>query len=189
VSPRQATTSAESVTTASFRSAMASFATGVTVVTVRSVDGGLYGMTVNSFSSVSLEPMLVLVCLSGSSRGLKLIEDARVFGINMLSCEQEGVSRLFANRHRPGDSAMFDGVAFELGATGCPALLEAAVTLACRVHQFVPAGDHVIVVGEVVSLTHRPELEPLVFHAGGYRTLASEPVPPGRTPLRVVRSS
>jgi flavin reductase (DIM6/NTAB) family NADH-FMN oxidoreductase RutF len=170
----------------SFRGAMASFATGVTVVTVRSTEGDLHGMTVNSFSSVSLDPMLVLVCLSESSRGLELIEDAGVFGVNVLSRSQESVSRWFADRHRPADSTMFAGVGIELGATGCPTLLEAPAAFDCRVHRLVPAGDHVLVIGEVVALTHRTELEPLVFHAGGYRSL-SGPASAGRALLHVVR--
>lgn len=189
MSPLQATVTPDPIDPAGFRGAMGSFATGVTVVTVRTADGDLHGMTVNSFSSVSLDPMLVLVCLSSPSRGLELIEDARVFGINVLSRGQEGVSRWFANRQRPADPTMFEGVAIELGATGCPTLSEAAAAFDCRVHRLVPAGDHVIVVGELVSLIHRPELEPLVFHAGEYHSLGREPVPAGRAPLHVVHSS
>ena len=183
---RQTITSADQVDPAGFRGAMASFATGVTVVTVRSSDGDLHGMTVNSFSSVSLDPTLVMVCLAESSRGLELIEDAGVFSVNVLSHSQESVSRWFADRHRPADSTMFTGVAIELGATGCPTLREAAAAFDCRVHRLAPAGDHVIVIGEVVSLTHRTELEPLVFHAGGYRSL-SAPASAGRPLLHVVR--
>jgi flavin reductase (DIM6/NTAB) family NADH-FMN oxidoreductase RutF len=186
MSPRPTTVSVDSVDPDGFRSAMASFATGVTVVTVRSTDGDLHGMTVNSFSSVSLDPMLVLVCLSASSRGLELIECAGVFGVNVLSCSQESASRWFADRHRPADSTMFAGVAIEPGATGCPTLLGAAAAFDCRVHRLVPAGDHVIVIGEVVSLMHRAELEPLVFHAGGYRALGA-PASGGRAVLHVVR--
>jgi flavin reductase (DIM6/NTAB) family NADH-FMN oxidoreductase RutF len=188
VSALQATVPPDPIDADRFRAAMGSFATGVTVVTARSADGDLHGMTVNSFSSVSLDPMLVLVCLASSSRGLELIEDAGGFGISVLSRSQEGVSRWFANRHRPADSTMFEGVAIELGATGCPTLPGAAAAFDCRVHRLVPAGDHVIVVGEVVALAHRPELTPLVFHAGRYRSLGLEPAAPGR-PLHVVRAA
>ena len=155
---------------------MGAFATGVTVVTAAASDGALYGMTVNSFSSVSLDPMLVLVSLAGPSRGLELIEDACAFGVNVLARDQEPVSRWFANRDRPADSTMFRGVPIRLGATGCPVLLDAAACFDCRVHRLVPAGDHVIVVGEGVSLTHRPDSEPLVFHAGGYRSVPAAAV-------------
>jgi flavin reductase len=159
-----------------FRQAMGSFPTGVTVVTVAGDDRSLHGMTVNSFSSVSLDPMLVMVCLDGTSRGLGLIERAGVFVVNVLSAGQQDVSRWFANRHRPVGSAMFDAVRFETGETGCPVLVEATASFDCRVRQSHRAGDHLIVLGEVVALTHRPQLEPLIFHAGTYKALEREPM-------------
>lgn len=163
---------------ARFRRAMSSFATGVTIVSVQSPEGRRHGMTVNSFSSVSLDPMLILVCLSRSSRGLPLMQRAGAFGVNVLSSSQEELSRRFADPHRPTDSTTFDGVPMELGPLGCPTLLYAAAVFECRLDRMIPAGDHVIVIGEVDSFTHRPEAEPLVFHSGGYRRL---PVPgPGR---------
>ena len=155
----------------SFRRAMGSFATGVTVVTGTSAGGERYGMTVNSFSSVSLDPMFVLVSLNAASRGLELIEDSGAFTINVLSREQEYLSRWFANRQRPSDSTMFDGVPISLGATGCPVIVDAAASFDCQTHRLVPAGDHVIVIGEVAALTHRADAEPLVFHAGDYRCI------------------
>src|SRR5215469_14738835 len=96
-----------------FRAAMGSFPTGVTVVTVACGDGTMHGMTVNSFSSVSLDPMLVLVCLNESSRGLGLIERAGAFVVNVLSAAQQDVSRWFADRHRPASAEMFAGVPFD----------------------------------------------------------------------------
>jgi flavin reductase len=157
-----------------FRQAMGSFPTGVTVVTVASDDGDMYGMTVNSFSSVSLDPMLVLVCLNQTSRGVGLIERAGAFAVNVLSAGQQDISRWFANRHRPVGSAMFDGVPFEPGVTGCPVLVDAAATFDCRLRQSHRGGDHLIVLGEVVALEHRPQLEPLIFHAGTYKSLEPE---------------
>lgn len=159
-----------------FRTAMGAFATGVTVVTVRSSDDVLHGMTVNSFSSVSLDPMLVLVCLNATSRGVQLIADAGVFGVNVLSSTQEALSRWFASRARPADSSMFDGVDIQSGATGCPVLPDASASFDCRVHRLHDGGDHVIAVGEVVALRHRADREPLLFHAGSYRSL-TEPAP------------
>ena len=157
-----------------FRQAMGSFATGVTIVTVASGDGNMHGMTVNSFSSVSLDPMLVLVCLNEASRGAGLIERAGTFTVNVLSAGQQDVSRWFANRHRPAGPAMFDGVPFEPGVTGSPVLAGAAASFECRLGQSHRAGDHLIVLGEVVALLHRPQLEPLIFHAGTYRSLERE---------------
>jgi flavin reductase (DIM6/NTAB) family NADH-FMN oxidoreductase RutF len=119
---------APTVDVSAFRKAMGSFPTGVTVVTVAYGDGDMHGVTVNSFSSVSLEPMLVLVlaCLNETSRAVGLIERAGAFNVNVLSAGQEDVSSRFANRHRPAGPAMFDGVAFEPGITGCPVLVGAA---------------------------------------------------------------
>jgi flavin reductase len=157
-----------------FRQAMSSFATGVTVVTVACPDGRMHGLTVNSFTSVSLDPMLVLVCLDQASRGAGLIERAGAFVVNVLSAGQQDVSSWFANRHRPVGSTMFDGVPFERGVTGCPVLVDAAASFDCRLRQSHRAGDHLIVLGEVVALEHRPELEPLIFHAGTYKSLERE---------------
>jgi flavin reductase (DIM6/NTAB) family NADH-FMN oxidoreductase RutF len=159
-----------------FRQAMGSFPTGVTVVTVACDDGSMHGMTVNAFSSVSLDPMLVMVCLDETSRGLGLIERAGVFVVNVLSTGQRDVSRWFANRHRPVGSAMFDPVPFETGISGCPVLVEASASFDCRVRQSHRAGDHLIVLGEVVALVHRPQLEPLILHAGTYKALEREPM-------------
>jgi len=164
-----------------FRKAMGSFPTGVTVVTAACDDGNMHGMTVNSFSSVSLDPMLVLVCLNETSRGLGLIERAGAFVVNVLSAGQQNVSRWFADRHRPEGSMMFDGVPFEPGVTGCPILIDAAASFDCRLRQSHRAGDHLIALGEVVALVHRPQLQPLIFHAGAYKSLRDESRLAGRT--------
>jgi flavin reductase len=160
-----------------FRKAMGSFPTGVTVVTVASADGTMHGVTVNSFSSVSLDPMLVLVCLSQASRAAGLIGRAGAFGVNVLSAGQRDVSRWFADRYRPAGPAMFHGVPLEPGVTGCPILAGAAASFDCRLRQSYRAGDHLIVLGEVVALVHRPQLEPLIFHAGTYKSLGHESRP------------
>jgi flavin reductase (DIM6/NTAB) family NADH-FMN oxidoreductase RutF len=165
---------ASAVDVSAFRKAMGSFPTGVTVVTVASGDGTMHGVTVNSFSSVSLDPMLVLVCLNETSRAVGLIERAGAFVVNVLSAGQQDVSSWFADRYRPADSAMFDGVPLEPGVTGCLILAGAAASFDCRLRQSHRAGDHLIVLGEVVALIHRPQLEPLIFHAGTYKSLEHE---------------
>jgi flavin reductase (DIM6/NTAB) family NADH-FMN oxidoreductase RutF len=175
---------ASTVDVSAFRLAMGSFPTGVTVVTMASDDGSMHGLTVNSFTSVSLDPMLVLVCLDQASRGAGLIERAGAFVVNVLSAGQQEVSRRFADRRRPAGPAMFDGVPFEPGATGCPVLADATASFDCRLRQSHRAGDHVIVLGEVVALVHRPQLEPMIFHAGTYRSLEHESWPAGRTAAR-----
>jgi flavin reductase len=177
---------APAVDASTFRQAMGSFPTGVTVVTVACDGGDMHGMTVNSFSSVSLDPMLVMVCLGETSRGLGLIERAGAFVVNVLSAGQRDISRWFASRQRPVGSAMFDEVPFEPGVTGGPVLVEAVASFDCRLRRSHRAGDHAIVLGEVVALVHRPQLEPLVFHAGTYKALEHEPMP-SAAQLRVVR--
>ncbi len=167
-----------------FRQAMSSFPTGVTVVTVASGDGIMHGMTVNSFASVSLDPMLVLVCLNEASRGAALIERAGAFAVNVLSAGQQDLSRWFASPHRPAGPAMFDGVRAGPGPTGSPVLAGTAASFDCRLRQAHRAGDHLIVLGEVVALVHRPHLEPLIFHAGTYRSLERESGTGGRTAAR-----
>jgi flavin reductase len=168
---------APTVDVSAFREAMGAFPTGVTVVTVASDDGNMHGMTVNSFSSVSLDPMLVLVCLKKKSLGLGLIERAGAFVVNVLSAGQQDVSHRFANPNRPVGSAMFDGVPFEPGVTGCPVLVDTTASFDCRLWQSHGAGDHLIVLGEVVALVHRPQLEPLIFHAGKYKALEHGSMP------------
>ena len=168
------------VDVSAFRRAMGSFPTGVTIVTVASDDGSMHGITVNSFSSVSLDPMLVLVCLNQTSRGVSLIERAGAFVVNVLSAGQQDVSRWFANRYRPVGSTMFDDVPFEPGVTGCPVLVDATASFECRLRQSHPVGDHVIVLGEVIALVHRPQLAPLIFHAGSCKSLEPE-LPIGRS--------
>lgn len=175
---------ASTVDVGAFRQAMGSFPTGVTVVTVASDDGNMHGMTVNSFSSVSLDPMLVLVCLNETSRALDLIERAGAFVVNVLSAGQQDVSRWFADRHRPAGPTMFDRVPFEPGVTGCPVLADTTASFDCRLRQSHPAGDHLIVLGEVLALVHRPQLEPLLFHAGTYKSLEHEPRSAGHTAER-----
>jgi flavin reductase (DIM6/NTAB) family NADH-FMN oxidoreductase RutF len=165
---------APAVDVSAFREAMGSFPTGVTIVTVACDDGTMHGVTVNSFSSVSLDPMLVLVCLNETSRAVDLIERAGAFVVNVLSAGQQDVSRWFADQHRPPGPAMFDDVPLEPGVTGSPILAGAAAWFGFWLQHSTHAGDHLIILGEVVTLIHRPQLEPLIFHAGTYKSLAQE---------------
>jgi flavin reductase (DIM6/NTAB) family NADH-FMN oxidoreductase RutF len=174
---------ASTIDVTAFRKAMSSFPTGVTVVTMASGDGTMHGVTVNSFSSVSLNPMLVLVCLYQTSRAVGLIEQAGAFVVNVLSAGQQDLSRRFADRHRPAGPAMFDGVPLEPGVTGGPVLAGAAASFDCRLRQSYRAGDHLIVLGEVVALVHRPQVQPLIFHAGTHKSLEPESRP-GRSGTR-----
>jgi len=157
-----------------FRSALGAFATGVTVVATVT-KGGFCATTANSFTSLSLDPRLVLICLNGASRTLSAMLKATVFSVSVLSESQEDVSRRFADRHRPAGWDAFAGTRFSLDGHGCPRLDESLASFACRVHAVYEGGDHVIVVGAVGGMSVSPGLEPLVFHDGGYRKLLGAP--------------
>ena len=157
-----------------FRSAMGAFPTGVTVVgTV--TKAGFSATTANSFTSLSLTPRLVLVCLNTNSRTLSAILTATVFSVSVLSEDQEDVSRRFAGQHRQSGWEAFAGTRYSLDGHGCPRLDESLASFACRVHAVHEGGDHAILVGEVGAMLVRPGPDPLVFHDGGYRRLFGAP--------------
>lgn len=156
-----------------FRAAMGTFATGVTVVgTV--TRAGFSATTANSFTSLSLAPRLVLVCLNTSSRTLSAILTATVFSVSVLSEDQEDLSRRFASRHRQSGWEAFAGTRYSLDGHGCPRLDGSLASFACRVHAVHKGGDHTILVGEVAGMSVSPGLDPLVFHDGLYRRLFAE---------------
>ena len=149
---------------------MGAFATGVTVVTTRGEEHA-YGMTANAFSSVSLDPPLILVCVINPSEGADHITRNGVFAVNILSVDQEPLSRYFASRDRPKGRDAFREVAHRVGTSGSPILDGAAAFMDCRVHAMHEAGDHLIFIGEVLELDVQEGGTPLVFHGGGYRLL------------------
>lgn len=153
-----------------FRSAMSCFATGITVVTAKAEDGEQLGVTANSFTSVSLEPPLVLVSLARSLLCLDKLLSAPAFAINLLACGQEELSMRFARSM--GDKWM--GVAHETSELGAPLLDQRLAHFECRPYARYEGGDHVILVGEVVHFESQPQAEPLVFYRGSYRRLERE---------------
>ncbi len=160
-----------------FRFAVGAFATGVTVVTTRG-EQHAYGMTANAFSSVSLDPPLVLVCVISPSEGATHISANGVFAVNILSAEQEPLSRYFASRDRPRGRDAFRDVPHRIGPSGAPIIEGVAAFLDCRVHSSHEAGDHLVFIGEVLELEVRDAGPPLVFHGGQYREIHwPEPVP------------
>jgi flavin reductase (DIM6/NTAB) family NADH-FMN oxidoreductase RutF len=159
-------------TSKDFRATVGSFATGVTVVTTRG-DEHAYGMTANAFTSVSLDPPLVLVCVMANSEGARHIEQNGCFAVNILHAEQEPLSRYFASRDRPRGRDAFLEVAHRTAASGSPILDGAIGYLDCRLHSDHEAGDHQIYIGEVLEIGLNPEGEPLVFHGGQYKLVGS----------------
>ncbi len=159
-------------TSKDFRSAVGAFATGVTVVTTRGEEHA-YGMTANAFSSVSLDPPLVLVCVISPSEGSEHIKRNGCFAVNVLHADQEPLSRYFASRERPRGRDAFREVPHRIAASGSPVLDGALGYLDCRLHTSHSAGDHEIFIGEVLELGSNPDGEPLVFHGGRYKLVTA----------------
>lgn len=157
---------------ADFRKTVGAFATGVTVITTDG-DADVYGMTANAFSSVSLDPPLVLVCVISGTTGAEVLERNGVFAVNVLGAHQEPISRFFSSRDRPRGKATFESVPHFTAVTGSPILERAAAYLDCRVHARHEAGDHDVFIGEVVALGGE-ESRPLLFHGGGYAALRDD---------------
>jgi flavin reductase len=166
----EATTAGQVFNSKDFRSALGSFATGVTVITTRGEEHA-YGMTANAFTSVSLDPPLVLVCAKRGAEGSEHIERNRCFAVNVLGADQEPLSRYFSSKDRPRGRDAFRDVPHRLGATGSPLLEGVTAYMDCNLHETHTAGDHEIFIGEVLALEVDPEVAPLLFHGGGYRYL------------------
>lgn len=152
----------------SFRKVMGQFATGVAVVTTRS-GGQNFGMTVNSLTSVSLDPALLLVCLEhGKSTHAAIVESGQ-FAVHLLDSEQERLCRQFVKHERD----KFDGVALLDHPKQLPILRDCLAHLVCDVDRVHPAGDHDIVVGAVRDYCLREAIEPLVFLKGQFGRFAA----------------
>jgi flavin reductase (DIM6/NTAB) family NADH-FMN oxidoreductase RutF len=149
------------------RRVMGHFPTGVTVVTTFSKTGQLHGLTINSFTSVSLVPPLVLVCVDKSAESYPCFEESKCFTVNFLAADQEDLSRRFATTG--GDK--FEGVGYRMGANQAPILTGVLAYLECKVVGAYEGGDHTIYVGEIEQAETR-EAKPLLFYRGGYRNLA-----------------
>lgn len=152
-----------------FRRVMGHFATGVTVVTTHDGDGKLSGLTANAVASVSLEPPMILVCVDKTSDSYPMFGASNCFAVNILSNEQETLSRRFAKSG--GDK--FTGIGFRLGVTGAPLLSDTIAHLECTIRHAFDAGDHTIYVGEAVDVGVSSEEDPLLYFRGGYRNLSA----------------
>jgi flavin reductase (DIM6/NTAB) family NADH-FMN oxidoreductase RutF len=148
---------------------MGHFATGVTVMTTN-VGGRLHGMTVSAFASVSLEPFLILVSVERSTLMHELVLVSQAFAINILGKRSESTARYFADNARLAAPEFREG-SFHLGQTSSPILSEATGYVEATVHGTHQAGDHTIIVGQVVALEISSEEEPLVYYRSGYRSL------------------
>ncbi len=161
-----------SVTQSEFRRAMGCFVTGVTVITVDQ-DGEVHGMTANAFTSVSLDPLLVLVCVDHRARTHAHLHARKRFGVNVLAGNQRAVSEYYAKNEETHQHAEQAGAHFDRTRHGTPVLRGALAYLECRLHSTQEAGDHTIFIGEVEDAVVR-EGEPLLYFRGQYRTLPRE---------------
>lgn len=152
-----------------FRDALGRFVTGVTVVTARRPDGAPVGVTINSFTSVSLDPPLVLFCLALTARSLPVFRSAGAFAVSVLAEDQKDCSARFA---RLPDE--WDGIETEIWDTGAPLLKGAVAGFDCVTHTIHDGGDHLILVGRVVRFAGAPGVAPLVYHQGRYARITGD---------------
>lgn len=154
-----------SVDPRSFRKALGCFATGVTVVTTQHPDTQApAGVTVSAFSSLSLEPPLVLFCLGSKTSSLEAFKASGHFAINVLAEGQRDLSIRFASRSED----KWAGLKFERGEGGVPLLNNCLATLECKLVNTIDGGDHVIFVGQVENMTHQEGGSPLIYFRGAY---------------------
>ena len=149
-----------------FRAALGMFATGVTIVTARNMQGKLIGLTANSFNSVSLDPPLVLWSLAQAAGSLPTFSAGSHYAINILAADQKTLADRFALK----GADRWRGVGFSEGLGGAPLLSGAAATFECFNRSRYDEGDHVIFVGEVERCSWRAGASPLLFHGGRFYT-------------------
>lgn len=159
----------------SFRRALGTFTTGVTIVTTKGLQGQDVGLTANSFSSVSLDPPLVLWSLGKSAKSVDDFAAAEHFAVHILSEHQESLSNTFAKR----GADKFGAVKVERGPCGIPLLDESSARFICKTRHQYEGGDHIIFVGEVIEF-ERYEAAPLLFHGGQYGQLKTSSTDTGR---------
>ena len=153
--------------TRSLRDAFGSFATGVTIVTTSTADGAPVGLTVNAFSSVSLDPPLLRVCPARDAGTTAVLGEARHFAVNVLGSEAKALSTRFA---RKGAERFQEG-GWHRSDAGLPVLDSALAVFECERHAVHEGGDHLILVGRILRAEYRPHDDPLLYFRGKYRRL------------------
>ena len=149
-----------------FRRACGRFATGITIATVSDAQGTPHGLTVNSFTSVSLDPPLVSICLGHAVSLIEVFRAASYFGINVLAESQRAVSERFARKGYD----RFEGIEWQAGANGVPLIIGVLAAMECRTVERIRAGDHDIFLAQMVT-ARVVEGKPLVYFASRYRKL------------------
>jgi flavin reductase (DIM6/NTAB) family NADH-FMN oxidoreductase RutF len=158
---------------ARYREVIGSFATGVAIVTAQGEDGPA-GLTTNAITSLSLDPLLLLVCFDNGSRTLPIVRRAGRFAVNVLHTGQEELARVFASKREQPEKF---GAATHTVAHGVPVLDDALAWIACDLEDLHPAGDHTIGIGRVTHLSANDRdgagvHDPLLFFRGGFARLS-----------------
>ena len=151
-----------------FRDTIGHFASGVTIVTTTGPDGPA-GMTTNAVTSLSLDPLLLLVCFERSSRTLTAVRASQRFAVNILRAEDHELARVFASKRIAREK--FESVT-HVESHGVPVLDGALAWIACELRELRPGGDHVIGIGEVIGMGAGEPADPLVYYRGAYTTTA-----------------
>ena len=152
-----------------FRDTLGRMPTGVTVITTTAHDGEMHGVTIGSFSSLSLEPPLVLFCLDKDANCRQAFLDSTHFAVNVLAEDQSALSSIFATKNAPRPWGDLD---FSIGdASGAPLMAGVVAQIECATEAIHDGGDHDIVIGRCKTLVTHDEGRPLIFFAGGYRRL------------------
>jgi len=158
------------ITTTDFRHVLGQFATGVTVITVERGPGSAYGMTANAFTSVALDPLLILVCVDQRSHLLPLLQQKRFFGVNVLKDTQQALSVYFAQPNQSPEAEAPLNIRYRWSPDGVPLVEDTLAHLVCRVVANYMAGDHTIFLGEVQTAELFPG-DPLLFFRSQYRQI------------------
>ena len=148
------------------RNVLGHFATGVTVITTKDTTGKPFGLTVNSFTSLSLTPPLVIVCVDKTVDCYSCFDESKVFAVNVLNEDQEELSRRFATK----GIEKFEGIQWRMGENGSPLLDGVIGAIECKVTHSYEGGDHTIFLGEILSATAKGD-RPLLFFKGKYHCL------------------
>ncbi len=154
-----------------FKGALGSWAAGVTVVSTK-LDGLAYGITVSSFSSLSIDPLLVLVSIQNSNALAAMIPQSKVFAVSILADDQQAISDAFSKSGREPALTLGADVPTLDWHTGSPIVAGAIAHLDCHLEATLPGGDHTIVIGRVVGAAFEPTKEPLIYFRRRYRSLA-----------------
>jgi flavin reductase (DIM6/NTAB) family NADH-FMN oxidoreductase RutF len=154
-----------------FKNALQHWASGVTVVTTSSEKFGVQGMTVTAFSSVSVNPPQILVCINNSADTGEGIQESQFFAVNVLNSEQQDLSNQFAGGS--SQQQRYENANWKSGVTGTPILTDSLMSLECKVIEKVRAGTHWIIIGEVQK-SHCRSGEPLLYFRGSYSQLEKQ---------------